>query len=86
MEEAVEEVPEYVVPWEAFRALAEDFNLEMQYRKPFADVFKEEKDDLVLGPLSVRMGVRGSSQGPLQLTEDELEAVSFYHAFCFYKV
>ncbi|MCJ1392896.1 mRNA cap guanine-N7 methyltransferase [Xylographa bjoerkii] len=86
MEEAVEEVPEYVVPWEAFRALAEDYNLEMQYRKPFADIWKEEKDDPVLGPLSVRMQVRASNDGPLQLTDEELEAVSFYHAFCFYKV
>ena len=86
MEEAVEEVPEYVVPWEAFRALAEDYNLEMQYRKPFAEVWKEEKDDPVLGPLSVRMGVRASNDGPLQLTDEELEAVSFYHAFCLYKV
>ena len=86
MEEAVEEVPEYVVPWEAFRALAEDYNLEMQYRMPFADIFKHEKDDPVLGPLSVRMGVRQHGEGPLLLTEDELEAVSFYHAFCFYKV
>ena len=86
MEEAVEEVPEYVVPWEAFRALAEDYNLEMQYRMPFADIFKHEKDDPVLGPLSIRMGVRQDSKGPLLLTEDELEAVSFYHAFCFYKV
>ncbi|MCJ1404095.1 mRNA cap guanine-N7 methyltransferase [Xylographa trunciseda] len=86
MEEAVEEVPEYVVPWEAFRALAEDYNLEMQYRKPFADIWKEEKDDPVLGPLSVRMQVKASTDGPLQLTDEELEAVSFYHAFCFYKV
>ena len=86
MEEAVEEVPEYVVPWEAFRALAEDYNLEMQYRKPFLDIWKEEKDDKVLGPLSVRMGVRQSEDGPLQLTDEEREAVGFYHAFCFYKV
>jgi len=86
MEEAVEEVPEYVVPWEAFRALAEDYNLEMQYRKPFAEVWKEEKNDPVLGPLSVRMGVRASGDGPLQLTDEELEAVSFYHAFCLYKI
>lgn len=86
MEEAVEEVPEYVVPWEAFRALAEDYNLELQYRKPFAEIWKEEKDDAVLGPLSVRMGVRQGAEGPLLLTEEELEAVGFYHAFCFYKV
>lgn len=86
MKEAVEEVPEYVVPWEAFRALAEDYNLEMQYRKPFADIWKEEKDDVVLGPLSMRMGVKESMNGPSVLTPEELEAVAFYHAFCFYKV
>ncbi|KAK2761750.1 mRNA cap guanine-N7 methyltransferase [Arachnomyces sp. PD_36] len=86
MEEAVEEVPEYVVPWEAFRALTEDYNLELQYRKPFLDIWKEEKDDPVLGPLSERMGVRGRDRGPLLVSDEELEAVSFYHAFCFYKV
>ncbi|MCJ1294150.1 mRNA cap guanine-N7 methyltransferase [Xylographa carneopallida] len=86
MAEAVEEVPEYVVPWEAFRALAEDYNLEMQYRRPFADIWAEEKDDPVLGPLSVRMQVRGSEGGAVQLTREEWEAVGFYHAFCFYKV
>ena len=86
MEEAVDEVPEYVVPWEAFRALAEDSNLELQYRKPFAEVWKEEKDDKVFGPLSERMGVRGRNRGELLVNDEEMEAASFYHAFCFYKV
>jgi mRNA (guanine-N7-)-methyltransferase len=49
LEEAVDEVPEYVVPWEAFRALAEDYNLELQYRKPFREVWEEQKDDRELG-------------------------------------
>lgn len=86
MEEAVEEIPEYVVPWEAFRALAEEYNLEQQYRKPFLDVWKEEKDNRVFGPLSERMGVRGSNGGELLVSDEEMEAASFYHAFCFYKV
>ncbi|KAL4922263.1 guanine-N(7)-methyltransferase [Aspergillus aurantiobrunneus] len=86
MEEAVEEIPEYVVPWEAFRALTEDYNLELQYRKPFLDVWREEKDDSELGPLSERMGVRDRATGNLLMTEEEKEAASFYHAFCFYKV
>ncbi|KMP01215.1 mRNA cap guanine-N7 methyltransferase [Coccidioides immitis] len=85
MEEAVEEIPEYVVPWEAFRALTQDYNLELQYRKPFLDVWREEKDDPILGPLSERMGVR-SRDGTLMVNEEELEAASLYHAFCFYKV
>ncbi len=86
LHEAVEEVPEYVVPWEAFRAIAEDYNLEMQYHKTFDEVWKTEKDDEVLGPLSERMGVRERGRGPLLVTDEEMEAASFYVAFCFYKV
>ncbi|KAI8931713.1 hypothetical protein NX059_011358 [Plenodomus lindquistii] len=83
--EAVE-APEYVVPWEAFRALAEDYNLELQYRKPFREVWEEQKDDPVLGPLSEVMKVRDRNTGRLLTSEEELDAADFYHAFCFYKV
>jgi mRNA (guanine-N7-)-methyltransferase len=86
LHEAVEEVPEYVVPWEAFRAIAEDYNLEMQYHKRFDDIWKAEKDDEVLGPLSERMGVRERNRGPLLVSQEEMEAASFYVGFCFYKV
>ncbi|PSS03429.1 mRNA capping enzyme-domain-containing protein [Coniella lustricola] len=86
LHEAVEEVPEYVVPWEAFRALAEDYNLELQYHKSFSDIWKTEKDDPVLGPLSERMGVRERGGGELLVSPEEMEAASFYVGFCFYKV
>jgi mRNA (guanine-N7-)-methyltransferase len=86
LHEAVEEVPEYVVPWEAFRAIAEDYNLEMQYHKSFDEIWKTEKDDDVLGPLSERMGVRERGRGPLLVSDEEMEAASFYVGFCFYKV
>lgn len=86
LHEAVEEVPEYVVPWETFRALAEDYNLEMQYHKTFRDVWETEKDDRELGPLSERMGVRDRNSGKLLVSEEEMEAAGFYVAFCFYRV
>ena len=86
LHEAVEEVPEYVVPWEAFRALAEDYNLELQYHKPFAEVWETEQDDRELGALSERMGVRDRSSGKLLVSEEEMEAAGFYVAFCFYRV
>ncbi|KAK7185654.1 hypothetical protein DPSP01_007473 [Paraphaeosphaeria sporulosa] len=86
LEEAVDEVPEYVVPWEAFRALAEDYNLELQYRKPFREVWEEQKDDPELGPLAERMNVRERGGGRLLTSEEELDAADFYHVFCFYKV
>lgn len=84
LEEAVA-LPEYVVPWEGFRALAEEYGLEMLYRKPFDQVWEEEKNDKILGPLSERMGVR-SRDGRMNVTPEEMEAASFYHAFCFYKI
>ncbi|KAF6843044.1 mRNA cap methyltransferase [Colletotrichum musicola] len=86
LDEAVEEVPEYVVPWEVLRALAEDYNLELQYHKTFMEIWEAEKDDEVLGPLSERMGVRERGGGRLLVSPEELEAASFYTAFCFYKV
>ncbi|KAK5652720.1 hypothetical protein OQA88_9573 [Cercophora sp. LCS_1] len=86
LHEAVEEVPEYVVPWEAFRALAEDYNLELQYHKTFREVWETEKDDRELGPLSERMGVRERHGGALLVSPEEMEAASFYVAFCFYRV
>ena len=86
LDEAVEEVPEYVVPWEAFRALADDFNLELQFHRTFSEIWEAEKDDPELGPLSERMGVRERGQGPLLVSPEEMEAASFYIGFCFYKV
>jgi len=56
--------------------LAEDYNLELQYRKPFLDIWKEEKDDPELGPLSERMGVRARGGGPMLVSDEELEAAS----------
>lgn len=84
--EAVESVPEYVVPFEAFRAMAEDYNLELQYRKPFREVWEEERNHPDLGPLADRMNVPHGPQGQWGLDEEEGEAVGFYTAFCFYKV
>ncbi|ERF69241.1 hypothetical protein EPUS_08920 [Endocarpon pusillum Z07020] len=84
MEEAVD-VPEYVVPWEAFRAVAEGFNLEQRYRKPFLEVWEAESRDRELRELAGRMGVL-DREGNLGITGEEREAVAFYHAFCFVKV
>ncbi|CAK3955217.1 mRNA cap guanine-N7 methyltransferase [Lecanosticta acicola] len=83
LEEAVE-APEFVVPWEAFRALAEDYGLELLYRKGFRDVFEHESVDRELGELAKRMRVVDNN-GNLKVSEQEMEAASFYHAFCFYK-
>lgn len=66
--------------------LAEDYNLELQYRKPFTDIWKEESNQDELRELSKRMGVIDRYSEELMVTNEEMEAASFYHAFCFYKV
>ncbi|OQV00549.1 hypothetical protein CLAIMM_06029 [Cladophialophora immunda] len=85
MTEAVD-VPEFVVPWEAFRALAEHYNLEQRYRKPFLDIWQQEQGNRDLMSLAARMGVTRYEGGELLLSEAEKDAVAFYHAFCFVKV
>ena len=57
-------------------SIAEDYNLELQYRKPFIEVWKEEKNDPTLGPLSERMGVRERGGGALLITDEEMDAAS----------
>ncbi|ETN39292.1 uncharacterized protein HMPREF1541_05515 [Cyphellophora europaea CBS 101466] len=84
MAEAVD-VPEFVVPWEAFRAIAEGYNLEQRYRKPFLEIWENEKHDHEMFALAKRMGVV-DDRGQMVMSQDEREAVSFYHGFCFVKV
>lgn len=57
------------------RSLAEDFNLELQYRKPFVDVWREENNHPVFSSLSERMGVRDRNSGTFAVTDEEMEAV-----------
>lgn len=59
-------------------SITEDYNLELQYRRPFLDIWREEKDDAVLGPLSERMGVRGRGRGQLLVSDEEMEAASMF--------
>lgn len=88
LEEAVD-APEFVVPFEAFRALAEEYGLELLYRKGFREVYEDEVEDRELGMLAERMGVRSRDRSAPNngclVGDEEMEAAAFYHAFCFYK-
>lgn len=55
-------------------SLTEDYNLELQYRKPFLDVWREEKNDPEFGPLSERMRVRDVETGKILISDEEVEA------------
>jgi mRNA (guanine-N7-)-methyltransferase len=58
----------------------------MEWRKPFAEVWQEEKNDSNFSQLSERMGVKDRYTGKLLVNDEEMNAASFYHAFSFYKV
>ncbi|KAF2860530.1 mRNA capping enzyme, large subunit [Piedraia hortae CBS 480.64] len=123
MPEAVDAI-EYVVPWPAFRSLALQYGLDLQYQKDFLDIWKQEGGYRDLEILAERMGVverkgrdRGERGGDrdrdrgdrerrdaegkdaegedkareaeergLLVSDEELEAASFYKAFCFVRI
>lgn len=85
LQDAIDNVPEYVVPFEAFRALAEEFDLELTYKKTFLEMFKEEIPTWFkkLNPRLVE-GMR-RTDGTYGVEGDESEASAFYLAFAFQK-
>lgn len=85
LRDAIDDVPEYVVPFESLRSLAEEFGLELTYKKPFLDMFKEEIPNWFkkLNPRLVE-GMR-RTDGTYGVEGDESEASAFYLAFAFQK-
>lgn len=85
LRDAIDNVPEYVVPFEALRALAEEFDLELTYKKTFLEMFKEEIPTWFrkLNPRLVE-GMR-RTDGTYGVEGDESEASAFYLAFAFQK-
>lgn len=85
LEDAVGNVPEYVVPFEAFRALAEEYQLELEFKKPFLRLFDEElENNSWTLKTAESMGVV-KTDGSLGIEGDEREACGFYLAFAFRK-
>lgn len=78
--DAVDNVPEYVVPFEAFRALAEEYRLRLLFHKPFLEMFDDELRDGRYTDLMGRMNVR-TRNGNLGIEGEQREAAGFYCAF-----
>jgi len=84
LRDAVDDVPEFLVHWENFVSLAEEYNLHPVYREEFHDVFSEHQEHPEFGPLMVRMRVVDSN-GESSMDEDQWEAANIYIAFAFEK-
>ncbi|ODV80719.1 guanine-N(7)-methyltransferase [Suhomyces tanzawaensis NRRL Y-17324] len=86
LKDAIDDVPEYVVPFETLRALCEDYGLTLKYRKNFIDIFNQEipkyfsrlNENLIEG--------MKRSDGKYGAEGHEKEAVGFYIGFVFEKL
>ncbi|KAJ3785220.1 mRNA capping enzyme-domain-containing protein [Lentinula aff. detonsa] len=84
LQDAVEDVPEYLVYWDNFVSMAAEYNLQPLYKEEFHNVFSEHQDHPEFGPLMVRMRVMDAN-GESSMDEDQWEAANIYIAFAFEK-
>ncbi|KAG7452705.1 mRNA capping enzyme, large subunit [Guyanagaster necrorhizus] len=84
LQDAVEDVPEYIVRWDPFVQLASEYNLYPVYKEEFHHVFEEHQEHPEFGPLMVRMKVVDAN-GESSMDEDQWEAANIYIAFAFEK-
>lgn len=87
LEDAIDNVPEYVVPFETLRSLADEYGMELELQMPFNKFFVQEIPKWV-NRFSPRMreGLQ-RSDGKFGVEGDEKEAASyFYTVFAFRKV
>ncbi|KAF7304686.1 mRNA cap guanine-N7 methyltransferase [Mycena kentingensis (nom. inval.)] len=84
LQDAVDDVPEYIVHWENFVQLAAEFGLHPVYKEEFHDIFTEHQDHTEFGPLLTKMKVVDAN-GESSMTEDQWEAANIYIAFAFEK-
>ncbi|KAG5422304.1 ABD1 [Candida metapsilosis] len=86
LKDAVDDVPEYVVPFEILRTICEEHNLVLKYKKNFIDIFNQEIPQY-FGKLNKNLidGLK-RSDGKYGAEGEEKEAVGFYIGFVFEKV
>jgi mRNA (guanine-N7-)-methyltransferase len=86
LEDAVGNVPEYCMPFDAFESLAQEYGFELLSRKPFLEMFDEaiEFGDSEVTHLCQVMGVV-KEDGSFGIAGDEREAAGIYTTFAFEK-
>lgn len=86
LRDAVDDVPEYVVPFETLRLLCEDYGLILKYRKNFTDIFNLEIPNYFNKLNKNLIDGMKRADGKYGVEGDEKEAVAFYIGFVFEKV
>jgi mRNA (guanine-N7-)-methyltransferase len=75
LEDAVDDVPEYVVKWDLFESLAGEYGLKLVYNSTFGDLFFSHKEDPQFKSLMQRMRVVNEF-GDSDLDEETWDAAS----------
>ncbi|BGO97491.1 mRNA cap guanine-N7 methyltransferase [Rhodotorula toruloides] len=82
LQDAVEEVPEYVVYWDNFVSVAAEYGLELRFQADFQTIFSEEQEDPHFSQLLRKMRVM-DAEGNAEMDEDQLDAAMLYLGFAF---
>ncbi|KAF9815455.1 hypothetical protein IEO21_04626 [Rhodonia placenta] len=77
LQDAVDDVPEYVVQWDNFVKMAAEYGLKLVYKEEFHQIFEEHHEHDEFGPLLQRMRVVDAN-GESHMDEDQWEAASVY--------
>lgn len=86
LRDAVDNVPEYVVPFEVFRLMCEEYGLTLRYKKNFIDIFNQEIPKYFHKLNRNLIDGMKRADGKYGAEGAEKEAVSFYLGFAFEKL
>lgn len=84
--DAVDNVPEFVVPFEVFRGLCEEYNLELRFKKNFIETFNTEIPKWFQKLPKPLLDHMRRPDGTYGVSGDDKGAALFYLAFAFEKV
>lgn len=86
LKDAVDNVPEYVVPFEVFRLMCEEVGLTLRYKKNFIEIFNQEIPKYFHKLNRNLVDGMKRADGKYGAEGAEKEAVSFYLGFAFEKL
>lgn len=86
LKDAVDDVPEYAVPFETLRLLCEDYGLILKYKQNFPEIFNLEIPKYFSKLNKNLIDGMKRADGKYGVEGDEKEAVAFYIGFVFEKV
>lgn len=84
LQDAVDDVPEYIVCWDKFVELAAEYALYPIYKEEFHQIFAEHRDEEEFKSLMLRMKVVDAN-GESAMDEEQWEAANIYIGFAFEK-